>query len=1093
MASVELLGQLQQNVANVRNICILAHVDHGKTTLSDSLISSNGLISARSAGKVRYLDSREDEQRRFITMKSSNISLYWKHPSSGVPYLINLIDSPGHVDFSSEVSTAVRLCDGALVLVDAVEGVGPQTRAVIRQAWKERVKTTLVINKMDRLILDLRLSPSEAYTHLCKIIEQVNALQQQLLTEEVMAAAAQRTKGSTATASAADDTASVTSDGSSSEADSAGLDLVFDDDLEESIEFSPVRGNVVFASALHGWCFDIATFARQLAPKLGVKPTAVPKLQRALWGDYFFNPKTKQVLKRAQGKLRPMCVQFILESLWKVYEVTVDHFDPSAVQKMVTSLKLTDTVKTDALKQGPDAAQAIISAWLPLSQGILSLVSALLPSPTQAASLRMAYLCPSLRHDSHGGLAQTLMSSSAQGECVAYVAKFLGADLDQLTLTGDKLMGIEKVGDFVGFARVFAGTLRKGMDLRVCGGVNDGAVDGADTDQQRTRIVRVLGLYLLMGRYLSEINEVPAGSICALSLADASTAPDGDNHEHEWTLSLTSVDRCITLSTTDDCPPFDNPYSKSNAAIVRVSVEPKHLQDFDAVARGLRLLQRADPSVELSVLDTGEYVIGCCGEVHLERCINDLSNLYARVPLNVSPPLVAIRESITSVPPTQQGDTSLSEALAKSVNFPPWATDRDKEKEKEKDKDKGEEDGEGKKAPPAAAAVEIGKGSVRVETANRRAVITLRAEPLPPEVVKWLDDNEGDISAVIHGRRPALRFLPAADTSTSSPPPTSSDADDLNRCLDTIGQEIHHTWTQTGIKEPPKGRLWGICVNRGSRNLLLGTNTAAWSLRHSYGRADTQQPAERDADLSTILPSVVSGFELASYAGPICEEAVRGVGFVVQDVRLKEVEKQVSDDQQQQGGQHGGGGDGESSTEASGPIASDPYGPFSGQVMSATKEGCRESLLQRGRTRICEAALRLEMQCEQDVLGKAYGVLAKRRARVVAENLREGTSTFVVEALIPVTEAFGVAQDLRSRASGDVSLHLQFSHWEVLDEDPFPEASMTEEELEEFGEQGPPPNTARRIVTTIRKRKGLATGEKVVVAAEKQRTLTRNK
>lgn len=126
----------------IRNVCILAHVDHGKTTLSDQLISSNGLISARSAGHVRYLDSRGDEQLRLITMKSSCISLtYGTHR-------IHLVDSPGHVDFSSEVSTAARLCDGALVLVDAVEGVCPQTRAVLRQAWNERVRSLLVINKL---------------------------------------------------------------------------------------------------------------------------------------------------------------------------------------------------------------------------------------------------------------------------------------------------------------------------------------------------------------------------------------------------------------------------------------------------------------------------------------------------------------------------------------------------------------------------------------------------------------------------------------------------------------------------------------------------------------------------------------------------------------------------------------------------------------------------------------------------------------------------------------------------------------------------------------------------------------------------------
>ncbi|MCS7107052.1 MAG: elongation factor EF-2 [Acidilobaceae archaeon] len=207
-ARVKLLAEIEKimgNLEQVRNIGIIAHVDHGKTTTSDTLLAAAGMISERVAGEALVLDYLNVEKQRGITVKAANVSLY--HEFGGKPYVINLIDTPGHVDFSGKVTRSLRVLDGAIVVVDAVEGVMTQTETVIRQALEERVRPVLFINKVDRLIKELKMTPERLTERFSEIIKEVNNL----------------------------------------------IDTYGEQEFSKKWKISPIEGNVVFGSARDKW------------------------------------------------------------------------------------------------------------------------------------------------------------------------------------------------------------------------------------------------------------------------------------------------------------------------------------------------------------------------------------------------------------------------------------------------------------------------------------------------------------------------------------------------------------------------------------------------------------------------------------------------------------------------------------------------------------------------------------------------------------------------------------------------------------------------------------------------------------------------
>ena len=242
--TVEELRSLMDNPINIRNMSVIAHVDHGKSTLTDSLVQRAGIISAKNAGTARFTDTRADEQERGVTIKSTAISLYGTltdpEDLKDIPvktekndFLVNLIDSPGHVDFSSEVTAALRVTDGALVVVDTIEGVCVQTETVLRQALGERIKPVVIINKVDRALLELQLSKEDLFQNFSRVIESVNVV----------------------------------------------IATYFDKTLGDVSVF-PDKGTVAFGSGLHGWAFTVRQFAAKYSKKFGVDKN---KMMERIW------------------------------------------------------------------------------------------------------------------------------------------------------------------------------------------------------------------------------------------------------------------------------------------------------------------------------------------------------------------------------------------------------------------------------------------------------------------------------------------------------------------------------------------------------------------------------------------------------------------------------------------------------------------------------------------------------------------------------------------------------------------------------------------------------------------------------------------
>jgi elongation factor 2 len=396
------------NQDNIRNMSVIAHVDHGKSTLTDSLIAKAGIIAEEKAGDARYMDTRKDEQQRGITIKSTGVSLYYEYDADGdgksKPYLINLIDSPGHVDFSSEVTAALRVTDGALVVVDYVEGVCVQTETVLRQALQELIRPVLMINKVDRAFFELKHDSETIYQNFQRVIENANVIISTYQKSEMMG----------------------------------------------ECQVAPNNGTVAMGSALHGWGFTLNTFARMYASRFKIEQK---KMLNKLWGDNFYDAKGKKWTSESTTddgtELQRAFCSMILDPIMKLANSVLDG-KKDVFQPMIEKLGI-KLVGEELDLQGKHLLRKVMQKWIMASEALLEMIILHLPSPRQAQKYRTLYLYEGPMDDE---CAKAMIDCDPNGPLMMFISKMVP--------TSDG-------GRFYAFGRVFSGRAEQSKKVRILG------------------------------------------------------------------------------------------------------------------------------------------------------------------------------------------------------------------------------------------------------------------------------------------------------------------------------------------------------------------------------------------------------------------------------------------------------------------------------------------------------------------------------------------------------------------------------------------------------------------------------------------------
>lgn len=582
---------------SIRNMTVIAHVDHGKTTLTDILISKSGMLSEDKAGTMLKTDTMKEEQERGISIKATSISLFYEKKieiekegekiEESKPHIIHLIDSPGHIDFSSEVTSSLRITDGALVVVDYIEGVWVQTEMVLRQALSEKVRPVLLINKLDKGISKMH-EPENFYRKWWKIVNEVNFIISEYIPDD-------------------------------------------------KYQLDPVLGNVAFGSGYFGWAFTIQDMAKKYA---SIFKSDAAVLAKKFWGDNFYDGK--KFTSKFEGieieKDRAFN-KFIIGPLIKLQN-SINEKNIELTKKLVSKLGI-EIKEKDWEKPEEDLLKFIFRKWINAGDCILSMWIDHLPSPKEAQKYRIAALFKGKRSSEKKGSSSEEESEEVKHEEELEEEKVeiqeepeeekeevkneynddaVIESMESCDPKGPVMIFISKLfpvdQSFIALGRIFSGTVKVGDKVKVY---------NAEIKKPINAVVKKVAI--CMGKDVESIGEMPCGNIVGLGGVDSAI-------KKEATIMSNNVQ-----ASTFKAMKF------SVAPVVEVAVRCKKPADQAKFANGLQKLSQSDQLVKVETKESGETVIAGAGDLHVEIWLHQLE-YFANCEIIASEPKVSYRETV---------------------------------------------------------------------------------------------------------------------------------------------------------------------------------------------------------------------------------------------------------------------------------------------------------------------------------------------------------------------------------------------------------------------------------------------------------------